>query len=78
MAGAADPPRGALRDALEGLRAVAAHRLLRPLAALLALRMFFGAAITAPYLLFVTRELGVNAAAVGLIFSVGSATRIAQ
>jgi MFS family permease len=41
--------------------------------ALLALRMFFGAALSAPWLLFVTRGLGVEPGAVGLIFSVGSA-----
>jgi MFS family permease len=72
-AAGAEPRRNALAEALEGLRAVAADRLLRPLATLLALRMFFGAAMSAPYLLFATGELGVDPTAIGLVFSVGSA-----
>ncbi len=60
------------RDIGEGLRFVAAHPVLRTLTGAFGLYFLFDALFWGLYPLYVTRELGVSPAALGLIYAVGS------
>ncbi|WP_239677268.1 MFS transporter [Natronosporangium hydrolyticum] len=61
-----------LREIGEGLRFVLGHRLLRPIAATTGTANLFGAAAMAVTLLFLERELGLNAGTIGLVITVAS------
>ncbi len=66
-----DEPRRMLRDVAEGLRVVFAHRLLRPLVLCSATHNFFGFVFLSIYVLYLTADLGLGPAAVGLVFALG-------
>ena len=59
------------RSLTDGLRMLLGHRLLRPIVLTGLFVAFFDQAIVALYVLYATRELGLNAATVGLIFVAG-------
>src|ERR1019366_343033 len=68
-----DPERQPMIVAVrEGLSIVFGNRLLRSIAACTATINFFYSAVWALYILFATRDLGLSAAKIGLIFSVGN------
>jgi MFS family permease len=56
----------------EGLRYVLGHRYLRAIAACTATFNFFSAAVSALFLLYTVREIGLPVELIGLIFAVGS------
>lgn len=60
-----------LREAGEGLRTVFAHPLLRPLVLCSATVNFSGLVFIAVYVLYMTDDLGLGPAAVGMVFSLG-------
>jgi MFS family permease len=60
-----------LRDAMEGLRAVRGHELLRPVAVATVCFGFFGGFWHSLYTLFGVRELGLSPAAVGVTIGAG-------
>ena len=60
-----------LRDVGEGLRAVFAHRLLRPLVLCSATVNLFGFVFLSVYVLYLTDDLGLGPTAVGLVFALG-------
>jgi MFS family permease len=64
-------PRRVLRDVGEGLRAVFAHRLLRPLVLCSATANLFGFVFLSVYVLYLTDDLGLGPTAVGLVFALG-------
>ena len=64
-------PRHVLHEAGEGLRTVFAHPLLRPLVLCSATNSFSGLVFFAVYVLYMTEDLGLEATAVGLVFSLG-------
>lgn len=70
-----DAPAGSLRHVLreagEGPRMVFAHPLLRPLVLCSATNNFSGLVFFAVYVLYLTDDLGLGPAAVGLVFSLG-------
>lgn len=81
------PDRHLGREIAEGLRFVAGHRSLRAIVATSTLWNLFGTMGTSLQILFFSRELGISAGWIGLIFSAGSvggllaallATRIAR
>jgi MFS family permease len=61
----------------EGLGVVFGSPYLRSIAACTGTSNLFSTAIFTLYILFATRELGLNAAAIGLIFSIGNAAAVA-
>jgi Na+/melibiose symporter-like transporter len=61
----------------EGLGVVFGSPYLRSIAACTGVSNLFAAALFTLYILFATRDLGLNAAAIGLIFSVGNAAALA-
>ena len=63
--------RPVLRDVLEGLRMVFSHRLLRPLVLCSMTHNFFGFVFLSVYVLYLTRDLGLGPATVGLVFALG-------
>lgn len=71
----APPPaerRALLVEVREGLGVVFGNRYLRSIAAATGTSNLFSSSIFALYILFVTRELGLTPAAIGLIFSLGN------
>lgn len=65
--------RGAmLAEVREGLGVVLGNRLLRSIAGCTGTSNFFTSALFTLYILFVTRDLGLNAAQIGVIFSLGN------
>lgn len=70
-------PRRALREVGDGLRAVFASPLLRPLVLCSATVNFFGYVFLAVYILYMTRDLGLGPAAVGLVFALGGVGALA-
>ena len=72
---AADHPTGRPglgREIAEGLRYALGHPYLRPMALTSALASLFGRTLQVVVLLYLVRGLGLNAAVIGLIFSIGS------
>ena len=69
----AEARRGLWREVGEGLRAVAGSPLLRALAGTTMTFNFFDSFLIAIYVLYLTRELGLGAAAVGAVFAIGGA-----
>jgi MFS family permease len=63
-----------MTDVREGLRTVFGNPLLRSIAACTATGNFFSSALFALYILFATRDLGLGAAQLGLIGSLGNAS----
>ena len=63
--------RPALQDVLEGLRVVFTHRLLRPLVLCSTTHSFFGFVFLSVYVLYLTDDLGLGPATVGLVFALG-------
>lgn len=63
--------RNVLKDAVEGLRTVFAHPLLRSLVLCSANINFFGFVFLSVYVLYLTRDLGLGPSAVGLVFALG-------
>ena len=63
--------RGILAEMWEGLRLVLTHPLLRVLAGCSATTNLFGRMFLAVYVLYLTRELGLGAVGVGLVFATG-------
>lgn len=61
-----------LLEVREGLRVVFGSRLLRSIAASSGTNNFFGSAVGALIILFAVRELGLTAAALGVIFAIGN------
>lgn len=61
-----------LAEVREGLAVVLGHPMLRAIAGCTGTSNFFGAAFGALLILFVTRDLGLRAAAIGVVFSVGN------
>lgn len=66
-----DEPRRVIREAVEGLRVVFSHSLLRPLALCSATFNFSGFVFLSVYVLYMTEDLGLGPAAVGLVFALG-------
>ena len=64
------------REIAEGLRTSWSHPVLRALAARTATSSFFGGFIYSMYILFAIRELGLSAALIGVIISVGGASSL--
>jgi MFS family permease len=62
---------GLATEIAEGLRAVARHRLLRVLAGCSAITNLFGRMFLAVYVLYMTRDLGLDSIGVGLVFATG-------
>ncbi len=62
---------GMLRAVRDGLRMLLGHRLLRPLMVISIPIGFFGAGVTALYILYATRELELSPLLIGAIFAVG-------
>jgi transmembrane secretion effector len=62
---------GMLRAVRDGLRMLLGHRLLRPLMVISIPIGFFGAGVTALYILYATRELGLGPLVIGVIFAAG-------
>lgn len=60
-----------LKDAIEGLRTVFAHSLLRPLVLCSANVNFFGFVFLSVYVLYLTNDLGLGPAVVGMVFALG-------
>jgi len=56
----------------EGLGVVFGHRMLRSIAGCTATSNFFFSAVSALFILFVTRTLGLSAGAIGLVFALGN------
>jgi MFS family permease len=80
--GREDPParterRAMMAEVREGLGVVFGSPYLRSIAACTGTSNLFAAALFTLYILFATRDLGLNAAAIGLIFSVGNAAALA-
>jgi predicted MFS family arabinose efflux permease len=69
----AEARRGLWREVGEGLRAVAGSPVLRALAGTTMTFNFFDSFLIAIYVLYLTRELGLGAAAVGAVFAIGGA-----
>jgi MFS family permease len=65
------PQRGLRAEIGEGLRALLGHPLLRPIVAASAAIGLFLYAVRALYVLFATRELGLDAVQIGLVLAVG-------
>ncbi len=71
------PPAGGATNGMraqigEGLRYVLGHPLLRPIACTTATSNLFSSASWALYILFAVRELGLEAATIGIIFAIGN------
>ena len=66
------PPRSLRTELWEGLRYVLGHRLLRPQAIATGTSNFFSNLVFAIFIVYAVRRLGMSAAAVGLVFSLGS------
>jgi MFS family permease len=62
---------GMLRAVRDGLRMLLGHRLLRPIMVISVPIGFFGAGVTALYILYATRELGLSPLVIGAIFAAG-------
>lgn len=62
---------GMVRAVREGLRMLLGHRLLRPLMVISIPIGFFGAGVTALYILYATRELSLSPLVIGAIFAAG-------
>ncbi|HUG36701.1 MAG TPA: MFS transporter [Candidatus Limnocylindrales bacterium] len=62
---------GVTAEIVEGLRAVARHRILRALAFCSASTNLFGRMFLAVYVLYMTRDLGLDSVGVGLVFATG-------
>jgi predicted MFS family arabinose efflux permease len=74
---AASGPRAGFRqEVAEGLRSLLGHPLLRPIVVVSALAGIFLYAVRAIYVLYATRELGLDAAQLGFIFAVGGAAAL--
>ena len=71
----APPPKGERRhlgvELVEGLRSLIGNPILRPFQATAIMAQFFYSVIMAIYVLYLTRDLGLSAASVGLIFGLG-------
>ena len=65
-----------LSDLREGLATVFGDRYLRAIAACTSTANFFGAGVNALYVIFATRELGLNAAQLGIVFGAGAVTSL--
>ncbi len=68
---------GVMTEIAEGLRTVAAHRVLRVLAGCSATTNLFGRMFLAVYVLFMTRDLGLDSLGVGLVFATGGVGALA-
>jgi predicted MFS family arabinose efflux permease len=73
----ADDRVSALREAADGMRAVAGHPLLRSLAVATPLAAFGTGMFFATYMVFVTRGLGFNPGVLGVIFGLGGISSLA-
>jgi MFS family permease len=62
---------GVFREISEGLRVVFGHRLVRYLAGCSATTTFFGQMFMAVYILYMTRDLGLDAMGVGMVLATG-------
>ena len=62
---------GARREIVEGLRALLGHPLLRPIVLASATSGLFHGGVTALYVLYATRDLGIGPLALGLVFAAG-------
>jgi MFS family permease len=67
-----DPAQTVWREIGEGLRLVAGSRLLRPIAACIAMMSLFNSVLEAIFVLYVTRELGIKPGLLGITFASGS------
>jgi MFS family permease len=67
-----DEQRSMRRELGEGLRYLLGHRYWRPVAGTVALSNFFGALAFSVFIVYAVRELGMSAAAIGLIFALGN------
>jgi MFS family permease len=68
---APEPRRGMAAEIAEGLRTVISHRILRALAGCSANTSLFGRMFLAVYVLYMTRELGLDSIGVGFVFATG-------
>lgn len=67
-----EPGRASMRRTLlDGMKPLLSHPLLRPIIVTGIFVAFFEAGITALYVVYATRELGLNAATIGLVFVIG-------
>ncbi len=60
------------RELGEGLRYLLGHRYWRPVAGTVAVSNFFGALAFSVFVVYAVRELGMSAAAIGLVFALGN------
>jgi predicted MFS family arabinose efflux permease len=67
-----DPAQTVWREIGEGLRLVAGSRLLRPIAACIAMMSLFNSVLEVIFVLYVTRELGIEPGLLGITFASGS------
>jgi MFS family permease len=67
-----DPAQTVWREIDEGLRLVAGSRLLRPIAACIAMMSLFNSVLEVIFVLYVTRELGIEPGLLGITFASGS------
>jgi MFS family permease len=67
----ASDARGVIAEIGEGLRVVAAHRILRVLAGCSGTISLFGQMFLAVYVLYMTRDLGLGSVGVGFVFAAG-------
>jgi MFS family permease len=67
-----DEQRSMRRELGEGLRYLLGHRYWRPVAGTVALSNFFGALAFSVFVVYAVRELGMSAAAIGLVFALGN------
>lgn len=65
--------RSMIREIRDGLRYVLRHPILRPMVMTSALTQLFGRVVMAVLLIYLVREAGLSAAAVGTVLSIGSA-----
>jgi MFS family permease len=68
---------GVTAEIVEGLHAVAHHRILRALAVCSASTNLFGRMFLAVYVLYMTRDLGLDSVGVGLVFAAGGVGALA-
>ena len=65
-----------MAEVREGLSVVLGNRLLRPIAGCTGTWNFFSSALSALFILFVTRDLGLGPLQIGLIFSIGNVSGV--
>jgi MFS family permease len=71
-AGPTETAQGMRAELVEGLRYVLGHRLIRPIAAATGTFNLFGNMLFAVYIVYMVRELGLDATAIGLVFGIGN------